>query len=307
MLATLSMRVHAKNCEDIVRQNGSLKVGERCETTSNITYVGVSNGVKVEGANAARTWYAQSNDDDWKTQSEVAAICKARGMRIPSRYDFGNAFSEGLHEVLFPLYRRRDIHTADISHINNSWSFIYSVGFYRGYSISASPNTPHPVVCVEGAQAAPSETFSSCDLKGSRDKPVGYKCHTDSDEVFSRVERDGFGEAWIDSHGVVYSDSLGKGSPAAGQELCQKLHARLPSKEEYESAFNRGIDQVLPNSEGYYWTASEVNARLFRGAYSVMAPVSYKGGIPDTLFSENHALEEDNSMNAYKIRCITNL
>jgi hypothetical protein len=305
VLATLSMSAHAKKCEETVRQNGSLKVGEQCETTSNTTYIGVLDGVKAD--QGARTWYAQPNDDDWKTQKEVAEICKARGMRIPTRYDFGNAFSERLHEVLFPLIRRRDIHTADISHIDNSWSFIYTVGFYRGSFMSASPETPHPIVCVIGGKPGPNEMYPSCDLKGSRNKPVGFACHTDSEEVFTRVERDGFDEAWIDSHDVVYSDRLGKGSPSEGQELCEKLGAHLPTKEEYESAFDRGIDQILPNSYGYFWTSSEVNARLFRGAYSVMAPVSYKGGIPDTLFSESHALEEDNSTAAYGIRCITKL
>ncbi|MGZ3768263.1 MAG: hypothetical protein ACXVCP_15920 [Bdellovibrio sp.] len=57
-------------------------------------------------------------------------------------------------------------------------------------------------------------TVEACDkiFPDLRSAPIGSKCRTTKGAIFERVFKDGFGEAWKDPDGRIWSDMIGGNS-----------------------------------------------------------------------------------------------
>lgn len=90
-----------------------------------------------------------------------------------------------------------------------------------------------------------------------RKVPVGFRCRTSKGAIFERVARGGFGEAWRDPDGKIWSDEVSESSSQPeSAKLCKKRGGTLPSRKDFERAHALGFRQVLPHSDGWYWTST---------------------------------------------------
>ena len=108
---------------------------------------------------------------------------------------------------------------------------------------------------AQGPAARAASNLPDCHGVNLRTVSVGFKCSLDNWWVFERVERSGFGEAWKAPDGVIWSDRIRVASQVDGIDICAKLGATLPSKQDFQSCSTGGRRVVLPNFTGdYYWS-----------------------------------------------------
>ncbi|MFL5812786.1 MAG: hypothetical protein ACJ763_04360 [Bdellovibrionia bacterium] len=86
---------------------------------------------------------------------------------------------------------------------------------------------------------------------------VGTKCITSAQGIFERVDYEGFGEAWKDPNGIIWSDKLGVDSYVYAEDICRKVGSIMPSAENLKHAEGHGLHEVLPHMENeYVWSNS---------------------------------------------------
>lgn len=111
---------------------------------------------------------------------------------------------------------------------------------------------------------------------------IEFKCSTSKGEVFERVVRANFGEAWKDSDGLIWSDVVGRSNQYDAVNKCKTLGGELPSRQDFERGKAKGIREVLPNmGDRCFWSSSVLpgsaddngnadDAYVFSGNYGVI-------------------------------------
>lgn len=85
--------------------------------------------------------------------------------------------------------------------------------------------------------------------------PIGTRCKTSVGATFERVSRPGFGEAWQSQDGLIWSEKVATASQQEAMEICEKLSARLPTKEEFTRGGATAIAEVFSEkTKETYWT-----------------------------------------------------
>ncbi len=128
-------------------------------------------------------------------------------------------------------------------------------------------------------------SFSSTELRAA--KP-GFKCRLSKlgaegqVATFERVERAGFGEAWKDSSGLIWSDILERRSGFQhAEDVCANVGGRLPMRFEHSrmrDAFVEGSSEaqnLMPKFDQVTWTKDMPQLKKAAGFfyYSVKRPV----------------------------------
>lgn len=118
-----------------------------------------------------------------------------------------------------------------------------------------------------GSPPIPSDQdLPKCESIASKASP-GDRCITSIGFVFERVFMPGFGTAWRDSDGYVWSEAIKVGGFYAGVETCSRLKASMPSRLDFENGESQHLYEVMPFFRGEkYWTSTKAVA-YSRGEY----------------------------------------
>lgn len=96
-----------------------------------------------------------------------------------------------------------------------------------------------------------------------RTVPIGYQCKTSAGAIFTRVQKDGFGESWRGPDGLVWGDLVPNGNYTQpdGLDICQNFGGALPSKRDFLRGKQYVFRDALPHMrtsekerEYIYWT-----------------------------------------------------
>lgn len=142
----------------------------------------------------------------------------------------------------------------------------------RHLSIKLGLNLGITLILASSAMAdqTPSERpLTPCKLLRRSSSQVGDRCATTSGHVYERIAKEGFGEAWKDPSGLIWSDRIGTSNQFSAEEFCERIGGTLPGEAQFRKAERREFREILPRMNFYwYWSATEVDEKTaygFRG------------------------------------------
>jgi hypothetical protein len=225
--------------------------------------------------------------------------CASLHARLPSKAELQTAIKNWDTNELSDT---RELWIQQISHVDSKQAYRLGEGISHTYLLSSPQNSVSQFVCVKGGTPNAKSTLPECDSRGSRNKPVGFKCLSSTSHVFTRVQKNGFGEAWQDGQKNIWSDIISASEYRPEDEKCKNLGAEVPSQKQFLEGQKDGINEVLPNMiDKTFWSSTVVQARYWVGTYSVETNLTYEGGYdlwqPDPFFEQNPA-------QTYQLRCV---
>lgn len=138
-------------------------------------------------------------------------------------------------------------------HIANSWQNIENP---LALSVQSLPYMKYTLalILLFATNAFADPLCNSVDLHKQSE---GFQCQTSKGALFTRVARDGFGDAWRDPDGLIWSNRVGTGNHEQAEKICAKLGATIPTRADFERDEALGLREVLYKmADTWYWSAT---------------------------------------------------
>lgn len=126
--------------------------------------------------------------------------------------------------------------------------------------------------CVSEKPIAIPLQYTAClQMTPEQRATLGFRCQTSSGALFERVQKQGFGEAWMGPDHLIWSDFLDKFRPETPTysffnvqdaiSACEAIHGRLPTRKELIDNSANQIIEVLPHMKGLIFWSSTLETR----------------------------------------------